>query len=92
MAQILITGSNRGFGKLAALSLARKGHQVVATMRNLSKGQDLLDLAEKEQLSLEIKQLDVTNPESIALCIEHPEEIDVLINNCLLYTSPSPRD
>ena len=35
--KILITGSNSGFGLLAALSFARAGHPVVATMRNLDK-------------------------------------------------------
>ena len=81
MAKILITGSNSGFGKLAALSLARQGHQVIATMRNLSKGTDLEDCATEEKLDLEIKQLDVTDPDSVTNCINNPEELDVLINN-----------
>tara|TARA_B110001454_G_scaffold209911_1_gene223898 strand:+ start:158 stop:334 length:177 start_codon:yes stop_codon:yes gene_type:complete len=41
MATILVTGSNSGFGRLAALSLARGGHDVIATMRTPSKGEDL---------------------------------------------------
>jgi NAD(P)-dependent dehydrogenase (short-subunit alcohol dehydrogenase family) len=41
MATILVTGSNSGFGRLAALSLARGGHDVIATMRTPLKGEDL---------------------------------------------------
>ena len=81
MAKILITGSNSGFGKLAALSLARQGHQVIATMRNLSNGTDLEYCATEEKLDLEIKQLYVTDPDSVTNCINNPEELDVLINN-----------
>ena len=33
MARILITGSNSGFGLLSALTLARQGHDVIATMQ-----------------------------------------------------------
>ena len=44
--RILITGSNSGFGRLAALTLAKQGHHVIATMRNLAKGDDLLAAAE----------------------------------------------
>ncbi|MBT5207474.1 MAG: hypothetical protein P8K65_09755 [Acidimicrobiales bacterium] len=47
MATILITGSNSGFGRLAALALARGGHDVIATMRTPSKGEDLQRLARK---------------------------------------------
>ena len=77
MAKILITGSNSGFGKLAALSLARQGHQVIATMRNLSKGTDLEDCATEEKLDLEIKQLDVTDPDSVTNCINNPVQAAV---------------
>ncbi|MEE2631351.1 MAG: short-chain dehydrogenase, partial [Actinomycetota bacterium] len=45
MTKILITGSNSGFGRLAALSLAREGHQVIATMRTLAKGAELRSTA-----------------------------------------------
>ena len=44
MARILITGSNSGFGLLSALTLARQGHDVIATMRNPAKS-DALDHA-----------------------------------------------
>lgn len=81
MTNILITGSNSGFGRLAALSLAREGHRVIATMRTVSKGDDLRRLAGEEGLAVEIRQLDVTDPASVEACLADPSEIDVLVNN-----------
>ena len=81
MATILITGSNSGFGRLAALALARGGHDVIATMRTPSKGEDLQRLADDEGLSIAIGHLDVTDPTSVEACLADPHEIDVLVNN-----------
>ena len=81
MTNILITGSNSGFGRLAAPSLARDGHRVIATMRTVSKGDDLRRLAGEEGLAVEIRQLDVTDLASVEACLADPNEIDVLINN-----------
>lgn len=81
MTQILITGSNSGFGKLAALSLARAGHGVIATMRNLAKGESLAAAARDEGLPVEIRQLDVCDPTSVAGALHDAAEIDVLVNN-----------
>lgn len=81
MARILITGSNSGFGKLAALSFARQGHDVVATMRTLEKGDDLRARAEAERLPIEIRRLDVTDTASVAEGIGDPAEIDAVVNN-----------
>lgn len=81
MARILITGSNSGFGKLAALSLARQGHDVVATMRNLTKGEELREEAAAENLAIEIRPLDVCDPSSITAAIDDPSTLDVVVNN-----------
>jgi NAD(P)-dependent dehydrogenase (short-subunit alcohol dehydrogenase family) len=81
MARILITGSNSGFGKLAALSFARQGHAVVATMRTLEKADDLRATVEAEGLPIEIRRLDVTDAASVAAGIGDPAEIDAVVNN-----------
>ncbi|MEE3276080.1 MAG: SDR family oxidoreductase [Actinomycetota bacterium] len=81
MTSILITGSNSGFGRLAALCLARKGHRVIATMRTLAKGEELRSTAEDEGLTIETRQLDVTDLASVEACLADPNEIDVLVNN-----------
>ena len=66
MSRILITGTNSGFGKLASLSLARAGHQVVATMRDVAKGDDLRKEAADAGVEIEFRQLDVCDPDSVA--------------------------
>jgi NAD(P)-dependent dehydrogenase (short-subunit alcohol dehydrogenase family) len=79
--RILITGSNSGFGKLASLTLARQGHHVIATMRSVDKGAALLADAATEGLDIEIRQLDVCDPDSIADALADAADIDVLVNN-----------
>ena len=54
MTRILITGSNSGFGNLAALTFARQGHEVIATMRTVAKGDELRSTAEAELMSLKV--------------------------------------
>lgn len=81
MSRVLITGSNSGFGKLAALSLARLGHDVIATMRRVEKGAALAAEAEAEGLRLEIRSLDVLDPTSVDAALADAAQIDVLVNN-----------
>ena len=78
---VLITGSNTGFGKLAAISLARTGEKVIATMRDLTKGDDLLKVSEQEELPIEIRQLDVCDPAMIEDCLSDAKEIEAIVNN-----------
>jgi NAD(P)-dependent dehydrogenase (short-subunit alcohol dehydrogenase family) len=81
MTRILITGSNSGFGMLAALGLARQGHEVVATMRNLAKGDALRATARAEGLAIETRLLDVCDPASVTSGIGDPDTLDVIVNN-----------
>ena len=81
MARILITGSNSGFGLLTTLTLARAGHTVIATMRNLDNGDQLRQFVGDEGLPVEIRRLDVCDSDSVADAIHDPDTIDVVINN-----------
>ncbi|MCH8009513.1 MAG: SDR family oxidoreductase [Chloroflexi bacterium] len=85
MATILITGCSSGFGKLAALQFARKGDTVYASMRNTSKGKELEEARDSENLKIELLQLDVTDEASVsaavAKVIAEAGQIDVLVNN-----------
>ncbi len=54
MSTALVTGTSSGIGLATAVSLARAGHVVAATMRNLDRAGDLRKIAAEEQLSIDI--------------------------------------
>ncbi|MBI2830403.1 MAG: SDR family oxidoreductase [Chloroflexi bacterium] len=82
---ILITGCSSGMGLEAAVALAKKGHKVYATMRDLKKRGDLDRRLAEEGVSAEVLRLDVTEDASIAACVDRINRaegrLDVLINN-----------
>ena len=85
MAVVLITGCSSGIGKYTALEMARRGHRVFASMRNLESARFLRADARKAQLALEILQLDVTDQGSVTSAVQQVVKqagaIDVLVNN-----------
>jgi NAD(P)-dependent dehydrogenase (short-subunit alcohol dehydrogenase family) len=83
---ILVTGTSSGFGHLTSLALARRGHTVFATMRDIAgKNREPADqlrrAAESEQLALHVLELDVTDEASIARAVAAAGPLDVVINN-----------
>lgn len=82
---ILITGCSSGFGLSTAVRLAGQGHFVWATMRDLTRRQDLDRELNKRNILAFIRELDVTKPSTIKDVIEEIQRthfhIDVLINN-----------
>lgn len=84
MANVLITGCSSGFGMLAALEYARRGHLVHATMRDVAKAGDLKRAAEAENLDITVLPLDVLDAGSIERAVADASAsapIDVLVNN-----------
>ncbi|KIC94869.1 SDR family oxidoreductase [Flavihumibacter solisilvae] len=85
MANVLITGASRGIGMAAALTLARAGHKVQATMRNPSGSPELSKIASQESLPIIISEMDVDSDVSvdvrISTILRENQHIDVLINN-----------
>ena len=81
----LVTGSSSGMGFTTAVMLARAGIHTYASMRNLKKSKTITDLADKENLPLQVIQLDVNDDKSvkdaIAKIVTEKERIDVLVNN-----------
>src|ERR671921_2989653 len=81
----VVTGSSTGIGYETSLILARNGFLTYATMRNLNKSENIKLLATKENLPIQIKQLDVTDDLSVTNAIQaissEAGRIDVLVNN-----------
>ena len=81
----LVTGSSSGIGFETSLALARNGFHTFATMRDLSKDEEIKQVIKKEDLSIEILELDVDSEESvnqaIKIIFEKKGRIDVLVNN-----------
>ena len=81
----VVTGTSSGIGFETALALAREGYYTYATMRNTAKGDKLKELASKENLKIDILELDVDNENSAKTAIKHildqKQRVDVLVNN-----------
>lgn len=81
----LITGCSSGIGFETSLLLARNGIYTYATMRNLSKSQEILDITKKECLPLKVLTLDVTDEKSTQKAVDmvmyEQNRIDILVNN-----------
>ena len=81
----VITGTSSGIGFETALALAREGYFTYATMRNTTKGDKLKELANKENLKIDVLELDVDDENSAKTAIKHildqKQRIDVLVNN-----------
>jgi NAD(P)-dependent dehydrogenase (short-subunit alcohol dehydrogenase family) len=82
----VVTGSSTGIGQASAITLARAGHTVYATMRNpQTGGEELRLIADKENLPLRLAALDVDSDQSVDTAfraiLKEAGRIDVLVNN-----------
>ena len=80
----VVTGTSTGIGLATSLHLAQNGYRVFAGMRNLDKAEALRSATKTRNLPIEIIQLDVCDPESVAGAFASVLEtgpVDVLINN-----------
>ena len=81
----LVTGSSSGIGFEACLELAKDGYHTFASMRDIKKGEEIEAIAKKENLPIDVIQLDVNNEESIVSAIKKVVSdggrLDVLVNN-----------
>ncbi len=93
MASVLITGTSAGIGLATALTVARAGHTVYATMRNPARAPELAETAAKEGLPIHISTLDVDSDSSVKAGMEaiyrEAKHLDVLVNNAGLGESGS---
>jgi NAD(P)-dependent dehydrogenase (short-subunit alcohol dehydrogenase family) len=60
-----VTGSSSGIGYETSLLLARNQFTTYATMRNLNKSNEVQDIASKEEIPLNVIQLDVNDDTSV---------------------------
>jgi len=84
MSTILITGTSSGFGRDTAETLARAGHVVFASMRDV-EGKNRAQAEALRKQGIQVVELDVTNDvsvdEGVQQVLKRAGRIDVLVNN-----------
>ena len=85
MALAVVTGSSSGIGLATAVALARAGHTVAATMRNLDAGAEIRKISSNENLPIYPTMLNVDHDDSVregvAKIVGQHGPIDILVNN-----------
>jgi NAD(P)-dependent dehydrogenase (short-subunit alcohol dehydrogenase family) len=85
MAIALVTGTSSGIGLATAVTLARGGHTVIATMRNPESAGELQKIVTAEKLPVTMAALNVDDDASVesafAKVLAQHGRLDVLVNN-----------
>jgi len=81
----VVTGTSSGIGFETALALAREGYYTYATMRDTAKSDKIKELGKKDNLKIDVLELDVDDKNSVKTAIQkildQKQRIDVLVNN-----------
>jgi len=81
----VVTGTSSGIGFETSLALAREGYFTYATMRDTTKSDKIKEIAQKENLKINVLELDVDDEKSvksaIAQILDQKQRVDVLVNN-----------
>ena len=92
----VVTGCSTGIGLATAVELARGGHDVYATMRDLSRSAELRAIAKEESLPIRIVELDVDSGDSVTRAIgtifTDRGHVDALVNNAGVATYGAVED
>jgi NAD(P)-dependent dehydrogenase (short-subunit alcohol dehydrogenase family) len=82
---VLITGTSSGIGLASAVACARAGWNTVATLRDTGRATALREAASAAEVALDVRALDVTDPEAVVACLEavvaDHGRLDALVNN-----------
>ncbi|APD07292.1 3-hydroxybutyrate dehydrogenase [Flavobacteriaceae bacterium UJ101] len=93
---IIITGSTDGIGKLAAIQLAKEGHEIYLHGRNQTKLATVIEEVKNASNNANIKGFvadfsDLNAVKQMAeQILKEISKIDILINNAGIFKSPSP--
>lgn len=88
---VLITGTSSGIGLASAVQAARHGFTTVATVRTPAKVDALRAAAAAAGVALDVRPLEVTDPDSVAACVDGVVDtygrLDALVNNAGISNS-----
>jgi NAD(P)-dependent dehydrogenase (short-subunit alcohol dehydrogenase family) len=91
---IIITGASSGIGKAGAEILAGKEAQVILAVRNIQKGQKVVDeiKSRNPKALLEVRKLDLSSLDSVKNFADgfkkNYQQLDILINNAGIMACP----
>jgi NAD(P)-dependent dehydrogenase (short-subunit alcohol dehydrogenase family) len=85
LATVVVTGTGKGIGYATALTLARAGHTVYATLRNAARAKELSAEFAHVSLPIHVAVMDIDSDDSVSDAIAAiylaAGDIDVLVNN-----------
>ena len=81
----VVTGSSSGIGFETALALAKEGYYTYATMRDTKKSDKIKELGQKDNLKIDVLELDVDDEGSVKTAmkkiLDEKQRVDVIVNN-----------
>jgi len=90
--RVLITGCSSGFGLLTAVGAAKAGYDVIATLRNPAKAEQLGAELQRQNIQATIDILDVTDAAAIENISAKYAPVDILVNNAGILITGSFMD